>query len=154
MVSLDFGNLLSHSIYTMASPKKCRAATCTCLSQTGASLARHFPRWGPWRLQAEARAESSFGWILAICWGCTNFECDVSLPFAGFWQSTLTQHLRHGEPRKMWCINLRLSVTDRCESGTTFSQMGPWRLQVEAQGESSFGWTLAICWGAQTSKPG
>merc|ERR1711978_783647 len=40
-------SIFAHHLHQGQSQKKCRAPTCTCLSQTGASPARHFPRWGP-----------------------------------------------------------------------------------------------------------
>ena len=86
---LDFRNL-------QGAPNKCRAPTCTCLSQTGASLARHFPK---------GRIE--LGLDFRNLQGGTNCESDLNPPFAGYWQSTLAQHLHHGEPQKMSCTNCK-----------------------------------------------
>ena len=122
-------------------PKKCRAPTCTCLSQTGASLARHFPRWGALATASRGKARTKLWLAFGNLLGITKVESDLNPPFAGFWQSTFAQHLHHGEPDKnvvqqhapVWHRQVRV-WHDIFQGG------GPWRLQAEARPEPSFGW--------------
>jgi len=101
-------------------PRKCRAAHAP-VCHRPVRVWHAMSRWGPWRLRAEARVDSSFGVIWAICWGAQasnllwiSFLLDLG---------NISSHSIYttAGPKKMSCSNMHLPVTDRCETGTTCS---------------------------------